>query len=162
MAEPRRHDYRLSAKPPVFFAEALERALAKPPDIITPGDPDAGRSSKRRTFLWDLFGAGEDGFDFHLAVFSDAGEPEAAHPLARRAFAAMIGMDDAARAIPSAEDENEYLASVTIDADGGTVQLGYVSSLWNTEWSVHFRPHDDGSFTCLGIPDWREPGRFIT
>jgi hypothetical protein len=74
----------------------------------------------------------------------------------------MIGMDDAARAIPSAEDENEYLASVTIDADGGTVQLGYVSSLWNTEWSVHFCPHDDGSFTCLGIPDWREPGRFIT
>jgi len=71
-------------------------------------------------------------------------------------------MDDAARAIPSTEDENEYLFSVTLDADSGAVALDYAASAFNTEWSVHFRPEADGSFTCLGIPDWREPGRYIT
>lgn len=161
MTAPRRHDYRLSALGPAFFLEALEAALARPPEIIIPGDPHAGRYGKRRTFLWDLFGAGEGGFDFHLAVFRDEGAPETVHPLARSVFAQLVAMDDAARAIPGEEDENEYLFSVTLDADCGMVQLDYASSAVNTEWSVHFRPVGDGTYTCLGIPDWRTPGRYI-
>ena len=156
-----RHDYRLSARDPAFFTAALERALLQPPEIIVPGDPNAGRYNKRRTFLWDLFGAGEEGFDFHLVAYSAAGPPEDAHQLARRVFASLIAMDDAARAIPVAGDENEYLFSVTLDLDNGVVQLDYAASTVNTEWTVHFLPGEDGTFTCLGIPDWRNPGRFI-
>lgn len=162
MADTRRDDYRLSARPSAFVVAALDRALAQPPEIVLPGDPGAGRYGKRRTFLWDLFGEGGEPFDFHLAVLSDAGPPEAAHPLALRVFAALTALDDAARAIPSSEDENEYLWSVTLDADSGMVQLDYAATAFNTEWSVHFRPEDDGTFTCLGIPDWREPGRYIS
>ena len=162
MTASRRHDYRLSSRPPAFFVQALEAALRYPPEIITPGEPGGGRYGKRRTFLWDLFGAGGSGFDFHLAVFSDAGAPEAAHPLVRSVFAQLVAMDDAARTIPSAGDENEYLLSVTLDADSGLVQLDYASSVVNTEWSVHFRIGADGSCTCLGIPDWRTPGQYIT
>jgi len=155
VAEARRHDYRLGQRPSAFFAAALERALLRPPEVIERGDPKGGRYGKRHTFLWDLFGDGAEGFDFHLVVYSDAGAPEATYPLARRVFAHLVAMDDAARAIPSADDENEYLWSVSLDADCGTVQLDYASSLWNSEWSVGFRFEENGSFTCLGIPDPR-------
>ena len=155
MAETRRHEYRLGQRPSAFFADALERALLQPPEIVERGDPNGGRYGKRRTFLWDLFGDGSDGFDFHLVVYSDAGAPEAAWPLARRVFTHLVAMDDAARAFPSADDENEYLWSVTLDADSGAVQLDYASTLWNSEWRVGFRSEENGSFTCLGIPDPR-------
>lgn len=162
MTPSRRHDFRLSSHPPAFFIEALEAALTHSPEIITPGEPGGGRYGKRRTFLWDLFGDGRDGFDFHLVVFSDAGAPAALYPLIRSVFAQLIAMDDAARTIPSAGDENEYLLSVTLDADSGLVQLDYAASAVNSEWSVHFRSGADGTFACLGIPDWRTPGQYIT
>lgn len=161
MAEGRRHDYRLSARPPAFFARVLEAALARPPEITGPGDPHAGRYGKRRTLLWDLFGDGGDDFDFHLAVYSETGAPDEVHALARRVFAGLVAMDDAARAIPSGRDENGYLWSVTIDADSGAVQLDYAATAFNTEWSVHFRRDEAGGWACLGIPDWREPGSYI-
>jgi hypothetical protein len=155
VADARRHDYRLGQQLPAFFSDALERTLSRPPEIVERGDRHGGRYGKRRTFLWDLFSDGADGFDFHLVVFSDAGAPEAAHPLVQRVFSHLIAMDDAARAMPCADDENEYLWSVTLDADKNAVLLDYVSTLWNSEWSVGFRVQEDGSFTCLGIPDPR-------
>ncbi len=161
MADARRHDYRLSARPTAFFADALEAALSRSPEIVLPGDPGAARYGQRRAFLWDLFGDGADGFDFHLVVLSASGAPEAAHPLVRRISADLVAMDDAARAIPSDQDENEYLWSVTLDAEAGAVQLDYAATAFNTGWSVHFRLDETGGWTCLGIPDWREPGRFI-
>lgn len=159
---PRRNEYRLSGKPAPFFTDALERALAQPPEIVMPGDPNGGRYGKRRTFLWDLAGPDGEELDYHLAVFSDVGAPEDAFPFARRVFADLVAMDDAARAIPGEADENEYLFSVTLDPECGAAELGYASTRCNTEWSVHFRAREDGTFACLGIPDWRTPGAFIT
>lgn len=163
MPEDRRHDHRLAIHAPSFFRERLEEALQGAPRIYGMGEGLPGRPARKRMLEYVLFGEETGPFHFTVSLLLEAGDPdERALQFARTVFDELAAMDDAARAIPSQYDENEELFEVEIDCDQRMVALRYSSTLWNTEWDVHFRWDASGGWTCLGIPDWREPGRYIT
>lgn len=162
MAEDRRHDYRLTGREPSFFTDTLELALAGKPEVIEAGDGPPGREAQRRELYFALFDAETGPFYFDLTIPSEESRiDDAALQFLRFVFSRLIPMDDAARSIPCEHDENEELLGVTIDAAAHWVVFSYSSTLWNTEWEVHFQFADDGSWTCLGIPDWKSPGSYI-
>jgi hypothetical protein len=157
----RKHDYRLATYPSSFFGDALEKALRGAPQIYVQGEGLPGRQAAKRTFEYTLFDEDSGPFYFRLSIVLEMGEPdEGAMRFVRTVFNELIRMDDAARAIPSNYDENEELFEVEIDLRN--VVLCYSSTLWNTEWDVHFRFGESGDWVCLGIPDWQSPGHFIT
>jgi len=160
--EDRRHDHRLASHPPSFFRERLEQALQGVPRIYAEGEGLPGRQARKRTFEYALFDEDTGSFYFTLSILLEAGEPDdGALRFVRAVFDELIRMDDAARAIPYAHDENEELLEVEVDLDLRSCVLHYSSTLWNTEWVVDFRFDENGGWVCLGIPDWREPGRYI-
>lgn len=162
MLEARKHDYRLASHPQSFFRERLEQALQGAPRIYAKGEGLPGRQARKRTFEYALFDEETGPFYFTLSILLESGEPdEGALRLVRTVFDGLIRMDDAARAIPSNHDENEELFEVEVDLDLRKVIFHYSSTLWNTEWAVDFRSDERGGWVCLGIPDWREPGRYI-
>lgn len=163
MLRNRKHDYRLATHAPSFFREALERAMRGAPQIYAQGEGLPGRQTRKRTFEYALFDEETGPFYFTLAILLEAGEPdENAIQFVRTVFDELTRMDDAARAIPSHYDENEELFEIEIDLDLSKVVFCYSSTLWNTEWVVHFRLDESGSWVCLGIPDWKSPGCYIT
>ena len=163
MLKDRKHDYRLATHPPSFFREVLEKALRGAPRIYLQGEGPPNRQAAKRTFEYDLFDEDAGPFYFTLSLLRDKGEPdESDMRLVWAVFDELIRMDDAARALPSNYDENEELFEVAIDPDLRKVVFCYSSTLWNTEWVVHFRLDESGDWVCLGIPDWKSPGCFIT
>ncbi|MEE4315871.1 MAG: hypothetical protein V2I74_02705 [Erythrobacter sp.] len=162
MLKDRKHYYRLATRPPSFFRETLEKALCRAPRIYEQGEGPPGRQAAKRTFELALFDEAKDPFYFTLSILREAGEPdENDMSLVGTVFDELIRMDDAARAIPCQYDENEELFEVEIDLDQRQVVFRYSSTLWNTEWTVHFRSDESGAWVCLGIPDWQSPGRYI-
>jgi len=160
--EDRKHDYRLAIRPPSFFREMLEQALQGAPRIYAEGEGLPGRQARKRTLEYALFDDDTGPFYFTLSILLEAGEPdEGALRFVRAVFDELIRMDDAARAIPSNHDENEELFEVEIDLDLRKAVFCYSSTLWNTEWVVDFQLDEHAGWACLGIPDWREPGRYI-
>jgi hypothetical protein len=159
----RKHDYRLATHTPSFFREALEKALRGAPRIYVQGEGLPGRQVAKRTFEYDLFDEDAGPFYFTLSILREEGEPdESDMRFVGTVFDELIRMDDAARAIPSHYDENEERFDVEIDLDLRKVVFSYSSTLWNKEWVVHFRLAESGDWVCLGIPDWKSPGCFIT
>lgn len=162
MLEGRRQDHRLSGHEPSFFTETLERALAGDPEIIEAGDGLPGRRAKKRELHFPLFDEETGPFYFDLTVPCEESRIEgAALQFIRLVFGQIVPMDNAARAIPCQHDENEELLGVRLEAAALWVAFSYSSTLWNTEWDVHFQFAEDGSWTCLGIPDWKSPGNYI-
>lgn len=162
MLEDRKHDYRLAVHPPSFFRERLEQALQSEPRIYAAGEGLPGRQARKRTIEYALFDEDTGPFWFTLSILLEAGDPdEGAMRFVRTVFDELVRMDDAARAIPSNHDENEELFEVEVDLDLRRCVFHYSSTLWNTEWGVDFRFDESGGWECLGIPDWREPGRYI-
>jgi hypothetical protein len=163
MLKDRKHDYRLATYTASFFREALERALRGAPRIFGQGEGLPGRRAAKQTFEYALFDDDIGPFYLALSILREEGEPdESDMGLVAKVFDDLIPMDDAARAIPSNYDENEELFEVEIDLDLRIVVFNYSSTLWNTEWGVHFQLDEKGKWVCLGIPDWRSPGRFVT
>lgn len=162
MLEDRRHDHRLASHPPSFFRGALEQALQGVPRIYAEGEGLPGRQARKRTIEYALFDEETGPFYFTLSILLESGEPdEGAMRFVGTVFDELTRMDDAARAIPSNHDENEELFDVEVDFDLRKATFHYSSTLWNTEWVVHFRFDENVGWACLGIPDWREPGRYI-
>lgn len=162
MLKDRRHDYRLSHSNADFFSKALERGLLTSPEIREAGSGLQNRRQDKRIIVYELFDQETGPFYFCLSVAKPKGVLDQADlAFIRKVFANIIALDDAARAIPSHYDENEELFEICVDAAAGTVVLDYSSTLWNTEWGVHFCRADGGGFECLGIPDWKSPGQFI-
>lgn len=162
MSEQWKHDYRLSLQPAGFFTEALDRALANGPAYVG-NESRIGEFSGGGTFaIFNVFDEDDRPHFFGLHVQLPDGEvtPELARS-ARNLFAQLIAMDDAARTIPRQHDENEELADVAILTCEGLAILHYYSTLWNSEWGVRFKLGADGNYDLLGIPDWRNPGKFI-
>lgn len=162
MLKDRRHDYRLSLSTADFFSEVLERALLTSPEVHEAGSGLQNRKQDKRIVVYELFDQEVGPFYFCLSVAKPQGDLDQADlAFIRKVFTNIIALDDAARAIPSQYDENEELFEICVDAAAGMVVLDYSSTLWNTEWGVHFRMTDSGGFECLGIPDWKSPGQFI-
>jgi hypothetical protein len=158
----RRHDYRLAQRNADFFSEVLERALLTSPEIHEAGSGLQNRRQDKRILVCELFNQETGPFYFCLSVAKPEGDLDQADlAFIRKVFANIIALDDAARAIPSNYDENEELFEICVDAAAGSVVLDYSSTLWNTEWGVYFCLAEGGGFECLGIPDWKSPGKFI-
>lgn len=162
MLDDRKHEYRLATHPVSFFRAALDRALPLQPIVIGKGQGLQGREAVKRTFEYALFDEQTGPFYFYLSILLEKGELDASSfEFVRQVFDQLVTMDDAARSIPCQHDENEELMEVEIDLDLRTCVLGYSSTLWNTEWGVHFKQAENGEWVCLGIPDWGSPCSFI-
>ena len=160
--ENRKHDYRLSQHNAEFFVEVIENCLQGVPVIFKAGEPEM-RPYSKRTFAFEPFDQDKGPYYFGTSIRFDQDElDEEARAFVRAVAGELIAMDDAARAIPCEHDENEELFEVEIDPAEGLVQFNYSSTLWNTEWAVHYHFDDEGEWKCLGMPDWRNPGQYIT
>lgn len=160
--ENRKHDYRLSQHSAAFFVDVVERCLNGEPQIIEKGEPEM-RPVPKRTFAFEPFDQEKGPCYFGLSIQFDDDELDTdAQAFVTTVAGQLITMDDAARAIPCEHDENEELFEIEIDPAARRVQLNYSSTLWNTEWTVHYRFDDGDGWKCLGMPDWRNPGQYIT
>ena len=163
MTDDFKHDFRLSLQAEGYFSDALERALMAEPvyigeDIRFAQDYGGGVFAILSVFDED---ARPHFFSLSLRLPDGVMTPNLVEE-ARQLFNQLVAMDDAARAIPRKHDENEELEGVILLSDRDIAVLQYTSNLWNTEWGVHFLRDESGAYRLLGIPDYRNPGTFIT
>lgn len=96
-------------------------------------------------------------FEIYLDLDNDV-IPTELLGLAEKIIGNVTQMDDAARAIPGYQDENEELWHITISPSKALFR--YVSNAVNTEWDVVFQLSGKGDWTCLGIPVPGKPRGF--
>ena len=138
-------DFRLSANPPSWYLELFDAAKFR---II---ESEA------------VLGIGDEADDTHFEVYVDVEDnslPEEVYKRARLAISHIVEMDSRARLIDGRWEHNEHLGFIKLDKN--EVRLRYWATSVNTEWDVVFKFDDQDQLTCLGIPDWQNPGSYIS